>query len=47
MTAVPLALVYYLLVTPIGLVSRLVRDPLRRRKDPRAASYWIRLDGAS
>ena len=47
MIAVPLALVYYLVLTPIGLVSRLVRDPLRRRFDARAASYWIRLDGAA
>ncbi|MBT2383374.1 hypothetical protein [Streptomyces sp. ISL-11] len=33
--------VYYLLVTPIGLLSRLVRDPLTRRWDRGARSYWI------
>jgi hypothetical protein len=38
-----LALVYYLLVTPIGLVFRLLgRDPLNRRFDSERASYWIR-----
>lgn len=36
-----LFLVYFLLVTPAGLVSRVVRDPMRRRLDPSAASYWI------
>ena len=34
--------VYYLLVTPAGLLSRLVgRDPLARRWDRGARSYWI------
>lgn len=37
-----LAIVYYLMVTPIGLFFRLIgRDPLRRRYDPSASSYWI------
>ena len=36
-----LTLVYYLLVTPYGVVSRLVRrDPLRRRGG-RGESYWV------
>lgn len=36
-----LTLVYYLVVTPYGVVSRLVRrDPLRRRA-PRGESYWV------
>ena len=36
-----LTLMYYLVMTPYGLVSRLVgRDPLRRRGE-RAESYWI------
>ena len=36
-----LTLVYYLAVTPYGLVTRLVgRDPLRRR-GARAGSYWV------
>ncbi len=38
-----LALVYYLLVTPVGLVFRLLRrDLLSRKPDPEAPSYWIR-----
>ena len=36
-----LALFYYLVVTPIGLVMRLLgRDPMTRKFDPAAASYW-------
>jgi hypothetical protein len=36
-----LTLVYYLVVTPYGFVTRLVgRDPLRRRGAPRG-SYWV------
>jgi hypothetical protein len=35
------ALVYLLLVLPVGLITRLARDPLRRRPDPAARSYWI------
>jgi hypothetical protein len=36
-----LGAVYFLLVTPIGLVMRLVGyDPMHRRFDPRAESYW-------
>ncbi|MDH6131758.1 hypothetical protein P3T37_001132 [Kitasatospora sp. MAA4] len=34
-------LLYYLFVVPVGLILRLVRDPLRRRPDPSAESYWI------
>lgn len=37
--------VYYLLVTPYGLVRRYVRDPLARRWDPKAASYFVMTDG--
>jgi hypothetical protein len=36
-----LFLVYFLVVTPIGLVSRIIHDPLRRCLDRRARSYWI------
>jgi len=37
-----LALVYYGVLTPIGLVMRLFRrDPLHRRFDPEAESYWV------
>jgi hypothetical protein len=43
---VVLALVYYLALTPIGLTMRLFRyDPLSRRFDPKAQSYWIRREG--
>ena len=38
---VVLALVYYLVFTPIGLIMRLCgRDPMNRRLDKSAASYW-------
>lgn len=40
---VVLALVYYLVVTPIGLALRLAgRDPMGRRFEPDRPSYWIR-----
>jgi len=36
-----LAVVLYLVFTPIGLLLRLLgRDPLERRFDPQATSYW-------
>jgi len=42
---VVLALVYYLVFTPIGLVMRLIGyDPMRRRFDPEAVTYWIARD---
>ena len=42
MTRVILTVVYYLIMTPIGLIMRLLgKDPLHRRIDPNAASYWI------
>ena len=37
-----LGVVYYLIVTPIGLIFRLLgRDALRRTYDPEAPSYWV------
>jgi len=39
-----LFLVYYLVVTPYGLVSRVVRDPLQRRWEPRRTSYFTPLE---
>ena len=37
-----MGVVYFAVVTPIGLVSRLVRgDALHRRLDRNARSYWI------
>ena len=40
MRTVLLAIVYYLIITPIGLLARAVRDPLARGMDPKATSYW-------
>jgi hypothetical protein len=40
MTLIPLFLVYLLIATPVGLVSRLVHDPLSRRRNRRATTYW-------
>ena len=38
-----LAAVYYLVLTPIGLLMRLLgRDPMQRRFDGAATSYWVR-----
>lgn len=36
-----IAIIYYLIVTPIALILRLMgRDPLERRLERSAASYW-------
>lgn len=41
-STVLLALFYYLLLTPIGLIFRLMRrDSLRRKFEREAKSYWI------
>jgi hypothetical protein len=40
-----LVLVYYFVLTPIGLAMRLVgRDPMNRKFDREAASYWVKRD---
>jgi hypothetical protein len=40
-----LALLFYLVVTPVGLLARLCgKDFLQRRISRGAASYWIRRD---
>ena len=37
-----LAAFYFLLITPLSLVFRLIgRDPLHRKFEPRADSYWV------
>jgi hypothetical protein len=37
-----LAFIYYVVLTPIGLLMRLVgRDPMERSFDRKAASYWV------
>ena len=41
-TRLILALTYYLVITPIGLLLRLFgKDALQRKIDPGADSYWI------
>lgn len=41
-TKIILGLAFYIVVTPIGLVMRLMgHDPMRRRFDPQAASYRL------
>jgi len=40
MRRIALAMLYFGVVSPVGLAIRLVRDPLRRRWEPDAASYW-------
>jgi len=40
-----LGAVFYLVFTPLGLIMRLFgHDPLRRRFDPVAGSYWVAHD---
>ncbi|MEV0603127.1 hypothetical protein AB0I82_28080 [Streptomyces sp. NPDC050315] len=41
MRTVLLLLAYCLIVTPLGLLSRVVKDPLARRWDRGAPTYWI------
>jgi len=37
-----IAVIFYGVVTPVGLISRLMgKDPLKLRRDPGSASYWI------
>lgn len=37
-----LAITYYLVITPIGLLLRLFgKDPMERRLQPQAETYWI------
>lgn len=42
-TRVILILVYYLILTPIGLVMQLFRhDPLRKKQEKDVETYWIK-----
>jgi fatty acid desaturase len=42
MTRVILTLVFFLVITPVGWIMRVLgKDPLHRRFDRSAASYWI------
>ena len=37
-----MGVMFFLLITPMGLALRLLgKDPMRLRRDPAAASYWI------
>jgi hypothetical protein len=37
-----LSVVFFLLVAPVALLLKLLgRDPLARRRDPKASSYWL------
>lgn len=39
---IALGILFYVVITPIGLVIRLTgKDPLRLKFDPNAESYWI------
>ena len=40
-----MAFLFFLTVTPIALIFRLIgKDPLNRKADPNCASYWIKRD---
>jgi len=42
---IALGILFFLVVTPTGLLMRLFgKDPLRLRYDPAADSYWLKLD---
>lgn len=42
MNPLVMGLLFYLTIAPTGLIMRLVgKDPLHRRFDPQAKSYWI------
>lgn len=44
---VALAILFFLAVTPIALLMRILgKDPLRMRLDPEAKTYWITRDPA-
>jgi len=44
-TSIILSVAYYFVVTPIGIIMKIAgRDPLHRRFDRRAKSYWIPVD---
>ncbi len=44
---VVLGLIYLTTIVPIGLIMRAFgHDPLRRKRDPAASSYWVRREPA-
>jgi hypothetical protein len=47
LSPIMLGVLFYVCITPIGYLMRLSReDPLHRRFDPAADSYWIKRDPA-
>jgi len=42
-----LGLFFYLFVVPTGLIMRLFTDPMQRKIDPAAQSYWSTVDRKS
>ena len=46
MVRILLFLVYFLVFAPASLLSRVFRDPLHRRVNRRAGSYWITTQAA-
>ena len=41
-TSIILTIVFIVAITPIGLIMRLLgKDPMERKLDPEATSYWI------
>lgn len=36
-----MGLMYIVAIVPVGLVMQLCRDPLRKRRDPGADTYWV------
>ena len=40
-----LTVIFFLVITPTGLIMRMVgKDPMERKRDPTVSSYWIRKD---
>jgi ABC-type uncharacterized transport system permease subunit len=40
-----LTAIFFLVITPTGLIMRMVaKDPMERKRDPTVSSYWIRKD---
>ncbi len=40
-TRIILTCLFALVVSPVGLIMRIFRDPLNRRKDEKQPSYWL------
>jgi len=43
MSYIVMTILFYLVITPIGLIFKIIgRDPMNRRFEPQAATYWVR-----